>query len=151
MPLESHPPRPALSLPDILAAFRKAIPTPPPPGSHKGARPRSRTPQEWVFQPPKTRNGASRLSRLFSLPLHPSWPSARRLTRAEIAPFTFGLEACRLVFVDGHFCQELSFLSAPGGDTSGRQPPGRAGRPRPGIGGASRARCKRETPPFSPP
>jgi Fe-S cluster assembly protein SufD len=35
------------------------------------------------------------------------------LTPAEIAPFTFGLESCRLVFVDGHFCARLSSLPAP--------------------------------------
>jgi Fe-S cluster assembly protein SufD len=38
------------------------------------------------------------------------------LTAGEIAPLTLGLEACRLVFVDGHFCPELSSLPAPGGD-----------------------------------
>ncbi len=49
------------------------------------------------------------------LPLHPARPPARRLTAGEIAPFTFGLEGCRLVFVDGHFCAELSSLPEPGG------------------------------------
>src|SRR5208283_4838130 len=63
--------------------------------------------EEWRF---------TRIEPLLHLPLHPAKPSARRLTVGEIAPFAFGLEGCRLVFLDGHFCAELSSLPAPGGD-----------------------------------
>ena len=63
--------------------------------------------EEWRF---------TRIAPLLHLPLHPAAAPARRLTAGEIAPFTFGLEACRLVFVDGHFRAELSSLPAPGGD-----------------------------------
>jgi Fe-S cluster assembly protein SufD len=62
--------------------------------------------EEWRFTP---------IAPLLELPLHPAQLSARRLTTGEIAPFTFGLESCRLVFVDGYFCAELSSLPAPGG------------------------------------
>jgi Fe-S cluster assembly protein SufD len=60
--------------------------------------------EEWRF---------TRVTPVLSLPLHPA-VSSRRLTPADIAPFTFGLEAFRLVFVDGHFRAELSLLPAAG-------------------------------------
>jgi Fe-S cluster assembly protein SufD len=61
--------------------------------------------EEWRF---------TRVTPILKLPLHPAAAPARRLTRAEIAPFTFGLDCWRLVFVDGRFCAELSSLPPPG-------------------------------------
>jgi Fe-S cluster assembly protein SufD len=63
--------------------------------------------EEWRF---------TRITPILHLPLHPAKAPARRLTPEEIAPFTFGLDSHRLVFVDGHFCAELSSLPAHGGD-----------------------------------
>src|SRR5208283_21656 len=61
--------------------------------------------EEWRF---------TSIAPLLRLPLHPAKPPARRVAAAEIGPFTFGMEGCRLVFVDGWFCAELSSLPAPG-------------------------------------
>ncbi len=116
-PADAHQPRPALSMAQVLAAFRDAG-TDTAPGWLKQRRlaalgrtvelgfPTTKD-EEWRFTP---------IAPLLELPLHPAQPSARRLTAGEIKPLTFGLEACRLVFVDGYFCGELSSLPAPGGD-----------------------------------
>ena len=118
MPLETHPSQPSLSLADMLAAFR---------GGDSDSAPAWLTQrrqaalahaielgiptaqdEEWRFTP---------IAPLLLMPLHPAKPSALLLTAADVAPFTFGLEdACRLVFVDGHFREKLSSLPAPGGD-----------------------------------
>jgi Fe-S cluster assembly protein SufD len=116
-PPDDDSPRPGLSLPDVLAAFG---------GGDSGSTPawlqqrrqaaRARAArlgfptakdEEWRFTP---------ITPLLHLPLHPARPPARPLTAGDIAPFAFGLEGCRLVFVDGHFCAELSALPAAGGD-----------------------------------
>ena len=106
-----------MSLAAVLAAFRDAGTDATPAGFDPGGRPPSDEPwnlvfrrqgdEEWRFTP---------IAPLLDLPLHPAEPPARRLTAGEIAPLTFGLEACRLVFVDGYFCGELSSLPAPDGD-----------------------------------
>ena len=114
-PGASEPP-PALTLAGMLAAFRSTGPDTAP-AWLKARRqaalasavelgfPTAKD-EEWRFTP---------IAPLLELPLHPAQLSARRLTTGEIAPFTFGLESCRLVFVDGYFCAELSSLPAPGG------------------------------------
>ena len=113
-PLDAHPSRPALSLSDLLAAFARGDSSAAP----AWLKPRRQAAlaraaslgfpsdkhEEWRF---------TRITPLLRLPLHPAAPPARQLTLAEIAPFTLGLEGCRLVFVDGHFCAELSSLPAP--------------------------------------
>jgi Fe-S cluster assembly protein SufD len=63
--------------------------------------------EEWRF---------TRVAPLVKLPLHPAIAPARRLTTGEVAPFTFGVDCWRLVFVDGRFFPELSNLPTPGGD-----------------------------------
>ncbi len=116
-PPDANPPHPSLSLADLLAAFGNGDSDSAPawlkqrrqaalaravklgfPTAHH---------EEWRF---------TRITPLLHLPLHPARPPDRCLTAGEIAPFAFGLEGCRLVFVDGHFCAELSSLPAPGGD-----------------------------------
>jgi Fe-S cluster assembly protein SufD len=117
MPLQTHQPQPSLTLADVLAAFGKGDSNSAPAwlkqkrqaalarAEKLGFPPADH--EEWRFTP---------IAPLLLLPLHPARPSARQLTLGEIAPFTFGLETCRLVFLDGHFCPELSSLPAPGGD-----------------------------------
>ena len=113
-PPEARPSRSGLSLADVLAVFARDE-AGPDPAWLKGRRQDalahaaklgfpSDKHEEWRF---------TRITPLLQLPLHPARPSARQLTPAEIAPFTFGLESCRLVFVDGHFCARLSSLPAP--------------------------------------
>jgi Fe-S cluster assembly protein SufD len=115
--MDAHPPSPSLSLADLLAAFGQDGADSAPAWLQQRRRaalahavklgfPTAHD-EEWRF---------TRLTPLLHLPLHPARPPARRLTSAEIAPFAFGLEGCRLVFVDGHFNAELSSLPAPGGD-----------------------------------
>jgi Fe-S cluster assembly protein SufD len=114
---DAHQPPPSMSLAAVLAAFRDAAPDTAPAWlkSRRQAALSSAVElgfptakdEEWRFTP---------ITPLLELPLHPARPPARRLTAGEIAPFTFGLEGCRLVFVDGWFCPELSLLPAPGGD-----------------------------------
>jgi Fe-S cluster assembly protein SufD len=110
-------PPPALSLAAVLAAFRDAAPDAAPAWLKQRRQaalasavelgfPTAKD-EEWRFTP---------IAPLLELPLHPARQPARQLTAREIAPFTFGLEGCRLVFVDGYFCAELSVLPAPGGD-----------------------------------
>ena len=60
--------------------------------------------EEWRF---------TSVAPILQLPLHPAPAAASALTAAQIAPFTFGLDGWRLVFVDGHFCAELSALPEP--------------------------------------
>jgi Fe-S cluster assembly protein SufD len=113
-PPEARPSRPGLSLADILAAFARGEAGPEPAWLKQRRQDAlahaaklgfpSDKHEEWRF---------TRITPLLQLPLHPARPSARQLTPAEIAPFTFGLESCRLVFVDGHFCARLSSLPAP--------------------------------------
>ena len=113
-PPEARPSRPGLSLADVLAVFARGE-AGPDPAWLKGRRQDalahaaklgfpSDKHEEWRF---------TRITPLLQLPLHPARPPARQLTAAEIAPFAFGLESCRLVFVDGHFCARLSSLPAP--------------------------------------
>jgi len=115
-PLDGHQPQPSLSVAEVLAAFAQGDADSAPAWlqqrrlaalAHavKLGFPTAKH-EEWRF---------TRITPLLHLPLHPARPPARRLTAGEIAPFTFGLEGCRLVFVDGHFCAELSSLPAPGG------------------------------------
>jgi len=115
--LEADPSHPGMSLADMLAAFGPGD-SDSAPAWLKQRRQAARAhaarlgfptvkDEEWRF---------TRIAPLLRLPLHPAKPPARRLTGAEIAPFAFGLEGCRLVFVDGHFCAELSSLPAAGGD-----------------------------------
>jgi Fe-S cluster assembly protein SufD len=61
------------------------------------------TPQqeEWKF---------TNMAPVFQLPLHPAEKMSAKITRQDIARFTFGLDAHRLVFVDGHFCPDLCSL-----------------------------------------
>lgn len=63
--------------------------------------------EEWKY---------TNMAPLLQLPLHPAAKPALKLTRRDIAPFTFGLDCHRLIFVDGHFCPELSSLPPAGGD-----------------------------------
>lgn len=117
MPLESHQPQPTLTLPDLLAVFGKADSDSTP--SWLAQRRQAALTHAANLGFPTTQDEEWRFTRiapLLHLPLHPAAAPARRLTAGEIAPFTFGLEACRLVFVDGHFRAELSSLPAPGGD-----------------------------------
>jgi len=113
-PPEARPSRSGLSLADVLAAFARGEAGPEPAWLKQRRQDAlahaaklgfpSDKHEEWRF---------TRITPLLQLPLHPARPSARQLTPAEIAPFTFGLESCRLVFVDGHFCARLSSLPAP--------------------------------------
>jgi Fe-S cluster assembly protein SufD len=108
---------PHLSLSAMLAAFRDAAPDSAPAwlkSRRMAALARAvelglptAKDEEWRF---------TSIAPLLELPLHHARRPARRLAAAEIAPFTFGLEACRLVFVDGWFCAELSSLPPPDGD-----------------------------------
>jgi Fe-S cluster assembly protein SufD len=116
-PGEAGPPHPGLSLADVLAAFGQGDADSAPAWlqqRRQTARARAARvgfptakDEEWRFTP---------IAPLLRLPLHPAQLPAQRLTAEEIAPFAFGLEGCRLVFVDGYFCAELSSLPAPGGD-----------------------------------
>jgi len=45
-------------------------------------------------------------------PWHSARPTERNLTAQDIAPLTFGLDGYRLVFVDGHLCEQLSVVPA---------------------------------------
>ena len=114
-PSDGRQSRPVLSLADVLAAFARGKASPDPAWLKQRRQDAfaqaaklgfpSDQHEEWRF---------TRLTPLLQLPLHPARPPARQLmTPAEIAPFTFGLESCRLVFVDGHFCAGLSSLPAP--------------------------------------
>lgn len=114
--MEAHPPHPGLSLADVLTAFARSDADPAP--AWLKSRRQAALAQAVKLGFPTAKHEEWRFTRiapLLHLPLHPARPQARRLTAGEIAPFTFGLEACRLVFVDGHFCAELSCLPAPGG------------------------------------
>jgi Fe-S cluster assembly protein SufD len=114
---DASQPRASLGMTEVLAAFRTGEPAPGPawlqqrrqnaithaarlgfPTTHH---------EEWRF---------TRITPILNLPLHAASVSGRRLTREEIVPFTFGLDAYRLVFVDGHFCADLSTLPASGAD-----------------------------------
>ena len=57
--------------------------------------------EEWKF---------TNMAPVLQLPLHPAEKISARITRRDIARFTFGLDAHRLVFVDGHFCANLCSL-----------------------------------------
>src|SRR5665213_4131499 len=57
--------------------------------------------EEWRF---------TNIAPLLEQPLHPAPAPARQLSADDIAPFTFGMEGHRLVFVDGHYCPELSVV-----------------------------------------
>jgi Fe-S cluster assembly protein SufD len=113
-PPEERSSRPGLSLADVLAAFARGDAGPDPVWLKQRRQDAlahaanlgfpSDQHEEWRF---------TRIAPLLQLPLHPARPSARQLTPAEIAPFAFGLESCRLVFVDGHFCAALSSLPGP--------------------------------------
>jgi Fe-S cluster assembly protein SufD len=110
----------ALSMTEFLAAFAKGDAAPGPAwlksrreaaGAQAAAAGFPTTDdEEWRF---------TRVAPLLKLPLHPVNAPSRRLTREEIAPYTFGLDCWRLVFVDGHFCAELSSLPEPGGSIQG--------------------------------
>jgi Fe-S cluster assembly protein SufD len=63
--------------------------------------------EEWKFTNPAA---------LFQLPLHPAEKTGAAVTRADIERFSFGLDAYRLVFMDGHFCPELCRLPEKGND-----------------------------------
>lgn len=114
---EPAPARASMSMAEFLAAFAKGNTAPAPawlvPRRHAALASAAEAgfpttqDEEWRF---------TRVAPLLKLPLHPAGTPSRRLTREEIAPFTFGLDCWRLVFVDGHFCAELSTLPAPGGD-----------------------------------
>jgi Fe-S cluster assembly protein SufD len=116
-PLEADLPPSSLSLADMLAVFGQGDSDPAPawlkPKRQAALACAARLgfptaqDEEWRF---------TRITPLLHLPLHPAKPLARRLAAGEIAPFTFGLDACRLVFVDGYFCADLSSPPAPGGD-----------------------------------
>jgi Fe-S cluster assembly protein SufD len=63
--------------------------------------------EEWRF---------TNMAPILQLPLHPAEKLKEPLTSEDIAPFILGLDAYRLVFVDGHFCANLSSLPEPGND-----------------------------------
>lgn len=114
---DSPPPRPPLTMADALAAFALGDPAPAP----DWLKERRHTALALAAQQgfPTTKDEEWRFTRLTALlqqPLHSAKPPARRLTAADIAPFIFGLECHRIVFVDGHFCAEISSLPAPGGE-----------------------------------
>ncbi|MGD1086025.1 MAG: Fe-S cluster assembly protein SufD [Verrucomicrobiota bacterium] len=109
------PARAALGMAEVLAAFDKGEPAPGP--AWLQSRRQAALARAARLDFPTTQNEEWRFTRvtpILKLPLHPVAAPARRLTRQEIAPFTFGLECWRLVFVDGRFCAELSSLPAPG-------------------------------------
>jgi Fe-S cluster assembly protein SufD len=114
---DAGPARTGLSMGEVLAAFEKGDSAPGPVWlKHRRQAALARAAavgfptthdEEWRF---------TRVTPVLKLPLHPADAALRRLTREEIAPFTFGLDCWRLVFVDGHFCRELSSLPTPGGE-----------------------------------
>jgi Fe-S cluster assembly protein SufD len=61
--------------------------------------------EEWRF---------TNMAPVLQLPLHPAEKTGPALTRQDIARFAFGLDAHRLVFVDGHFCADLCSLPEEG-------------------------------------
>ncbi|MGD0812738.1 MAG: Fe-S cluster assembly protein SufD [Verrucomicrobiota bacterium] len=61
--------------------------------------------EEWKF---------TNIAPVLQLPLHPAGKTRAKITRKDIERFTFGLDAYRLVFVDGHFCPELCSLPGTG-------------------------------------
>jgi Fe-S cluster assembly protein SufD len=63
--------------------------------------------EEWKF---------TNMAPVLQLPLHPAAKAGAKITRQDIARFTFGLDCYRLVFVDGHFCADLCSLPANGND-----------------------------------
>jgi Fe-S cluster assembly protein SufD len=63
--------------------------------------------EEWKF---------TNMAPVLQLPLHPAEKLSAKITRRDIARFTFGLDAHRLVFVDGHFCANLCSLPEEGND-----------------------------------
>jgi len=63
--------------------------------------------EEWRF---------TNVSPVLQLPLHPAAPDRERVTRKDVERFGFGLDSYRLVFVNGHFSQDLSLLPAAGTD-----------------------------------
>ena len=63
--------------------------------------------EEWKF---------TNMAPVLQLPLHPAEKTGAQLTRRDIERFTFGLDAHRLVFVDGHFCADLCSLPKEGDD-----------------------------------
>lgn len=63
--------------------------------------------EEWKF---------TNMAPVLQLPLHPAEKATAKISQQDIAPFTFGLDCYRLVFVDGHFCADLSSLPKNGND-----------------------------------
>jgi Fe-S cluster assembly protein SufD len=63
--------------------------------------------EEWKF---------TNMAPVLQLPLHPAEKAGAKISRGDIARFTFGLDCYRLVFVDGHFCANLCSLPADGDD-----------------------------------
>jgi Fe-S cluster assembly protein SufD len=63
--------------------------------------------EEWKF---------TNMAPVLQLPLHPAKKTGAKISRQDIAPFTFGLDCHRLVFVDGHFCADLCSLPGDGND-----------------------------------
>jgi Fe-S cluster assembly protein SufD len=63
--------------------------------------------EEWKF---------TNMAPLLQLPLHPAEKLSAKITCQDIARFTFDLDSYRLVFVDGHFCADLSVLPDEGND-----------------------------------
>ncbi len=63
--------------------------------------------EEWKF---------TNMAPVLQLPLHPAKKAGAKISRPDIERFTFGLDCYRLVFVDGHFCADLSSLPAAGND-----------------------------------
>jgi Fe-S cluster assembly protein SufD len=61
--------------------------------------------EEWKF---------TSIAPVLQLPLHPAGKMRAKITRKDIERFTFGLDAYRLVFVDGHFWPDLCSLPEKG-------------------------------------
>jgi Fe-S cluster assembly protein SufD len=57
--------------------------------------------EEWRF---------TNMAPLLQLPLHPAEKAPLKLTRRDLERFDLGVDAHRLVFVDGHFCPDLCSL-----------------------------------------
>jgi Fe-S cluster assembly protein SufD len=63
--------------------------------------------EEWKF---------TNMAAVLQLPLHPAEKMSAKISQRDIARFTFGLDAHRLVFVDGHFRADLCSLPEAGND-----------------------------------
>jgi Fe-S cluster assembly protein SufD len=103
-----------MNMSEMLATFANADAAPGPvwlEEKRRSARARAATAgfpttydEEWRF---------TRLKSLLEQPLHPARNAGGALTESEIAGFVLGKDWPRLVFLDGHYCPQLSLVPDP--------------------------------------